>query len=253
MLRRSLVNLGYEKKRLIEIHYLSTHVEIDMFQTMTRPALTINPVIGSDLLKSVTSLWINQALQKPIQNKQATNPIDWSNDLGRIADTGDVDAFKSIFEYFAPRVKAYIMRLDSDNLVAEELTQEVMSIVWRKAKQYDSSKAAASTWIFTIARNLRIDTFRKEKRPDLDPYDPSLAPDPDISSEELVFAKQKATRLNTAIKKLPSEQRQVLHLSFYEDFSHAEIAKQLDLPLGTVKSRIRLAFQRIKNSLGEEL
>ncbi len=224
-----------------------------MLQIMTRPELSINPYIGSDLLKSLTSLWINQALQKPIQNKQATDPIDWSNVLGRVADVGDVEAFKSIFEYFAPRVKAYIMRLDCDSLVAEELTQEVMSIVWRKAKQYDSSKAAASTWIFTIARNLRIDTFRKEKRPDLDPYDPSLAPDPDISSEDVVFAKQKAARLNTEIKKLPSEQRQVLHMSFYDDISHAEIANQLNLPLGTVKSRIRLAFQRIKNSLGEEL
>ena len=100
-------------------------------------------------------------MQKPIQNKQAIDPIDWSNDLDKIADKGDVDAFKSIFEYFAPRVKAYIMRLDCDSLIAEELTQEVMSIVWRKAKQYDSSKAAASTWIFTIARNLRIDTFRR--------------------------------------------------------------------------------------------
>ena len=220
---------------------------------MTRPELSINPYIGSDLLKSLTSLWINQALQKPIQNKQATDPIDWSNVLGRVADVGDVEAFKSIFEYIAPRVKAYIMRLDCDSLVAEELTQEVMSIVWRKAKQYDSSKAAASTWIFTIARNLRIDTFRKEKRPDLDPYDPSLAPAPAISSEDVVFAKQKAARLNTEIKKLPSEQRQVLHMSFYDDISHAEIANQLNLPLGTVKSRIRLAFQRIKNSLGEEL
>ena len=224
-----------------------------MFQTMTRPEFNLNSIIGSDLLKSVTSLWINQALQKPIQNKQAIDPIDWSNDLDKIADKGDVDAFKSIFEYFAPRVKAYIMRLDCDSLIAEELTQEVMSIVWRKAKQYDSSKAAASTWIFTIARNLRIDTFRKEKRPDFDPYDPSLAPDPDVSSEDLVFAKQKAARLNTAIKKLPTEQRQVLHMSFYDDFSHAEIANQLNLPLGTVKSRIRLAFQRIKSSLGEEL
>ena len=80
-----------------------------------------------------------------------------------------------------------------------------------------------------------------------------MAPDPDISSEDVVFAKQKAARLNTEIKKLPSEQRQVLHMSFYDDISHAEIANQLNLPLGTVKSRIRLAFQRIKNSLGEEL
>jgi RNA polymerase sigma-70 factor (ECF subfamily) len=103
------------------------------------------------------------------------------------------------------------------------------------------------------SRNLRIDAFRKEKRPELDPHDPALVPDPDRSSEDVVFASQQAQHVKAALGNLPEEQRGVVHLSFYEDYTHAEIASQLDLPLGTVKSRIRLAFQRIRSSLGEEL
>ncbi|NNE84181.1 MAG: sigma-70 family RNA polymerase sigma factor [Alphaproteobacteria bacterium] len=178
---------------------------------------------------------------------------DWAQALRVIAETGDRETFERVFEYFAPRVKAYIMRLGTDSSTAEELTQEAMATVWRKASQYDPVKAGASTWIFTIARNLRIDAFRKEKRPELDPHDPALVPDPDRSSEDVVFAAQQAQQVKAALGNLPEEQRRVVHLSFYEDYTHAEIASQLDLPLGTVKSRIRLAFQRIRSSLGEEL
>ena len=116
-----------------------------------------------------------------------------------------------------------------------------------------SKDAGASTWIFTIARNLRIDAFRKENRPELDPNDPALVPEPDKSAEEKVFASQRAQQMQFVLRELPEEQRRVVHLSFYEDRTHTEIAEQLDLPLGTVKSRLRLAFQRIRNSLGEDL
>ena len=182
-----------------------------------------------------------------------TQAPDWALLLRQIDQSGDRRAFEALFQYFAPRIKAYMMRLGSDGAAAEELTQEALAAVWRKAGQYDPAKASVSTWIFTIARNLRIDAFRKESRPELDPHDPALVPEPETPADDRVFAEQRAARVAQALGELPEEQRHVVHLSFYEDRTHAEIAEHLDLPLGTVKSRIRLAFQRIRTSLGEDL
>ena len=145
------------------------------------------------------------------------------------------------------------MKLGASSSVAEDLTQEVFVNVWRKASQFDSTKANASTWIYTIARNLRIDAFRKEKRPMPDPNDPAMVPDPIKTSEDIVFSNERADIIKSVLDELPDDQRKVIQLSFFEDMTHSEIANRLNLPLGTVKSRIRLAFQRIKNSLGEEL
>ena len=124
-------------------------------------------------------------------------------------------------------------------------------MVWRKAGQYDPARAAASTWIFTIARNLRIDAFRRANRPVLDPEDPALVPDAPPQGDAVVEQKQNAERVRAALAALPDDQRQVLHMSFFDDKTHSEIAAALDLPLGTVKSRIRLAFGRVKASIGE--
>jgi RNA polymerase sigma-70 factor (ECF subfamily) len=179
--------------------------------------------------------------------------VAWAEALRQIADSGDRQAFERLFEHFAPRIKAYMMRLGSDGASAEELAQEALASVWRKAEKYDPAKAGASTWIFTIARNLRIDAFRKINRPEFDPYDPALVPDPEIPADEMLFSGQRAARVQTALRDLPEEQRRVVHLSFYEEYTHTEIATQLDLPLGTVKSRIRLAFSRIRSSIGEGL
>lgn len=181
----------------------------------------------------------------------AAGAPDWAHALRRIADNGDEQAFAALFAHFAPRVKAYMMRLGSDGGSAEELAQEALAAVWRKAGQYDPARARPSTWIFTIARNLRIDAFRKENRPEFDPDDPALVPDPDRPADEIVLAGQRARELQAALRELPEDQRRVIHMSFYEDRTHAEIAAQLDLPLGTVKSRIRLAFQRMRGALGE--
>ncbi len=197
--------------------------------------------------------WTQLAVKNPISTSQVTQTPDWARVIQDIAASGDRQAFARLFEHFAPRVKAYMMRLGSDGASAEELSQEALAAVWRKADQYDPAKAGASTWIFTIARNLRIDAYRKENRPELDPNDPALVPEPDAAADDVVFATQRAQQIQIALGDLPEEQRRVVHLSFYEDRTHADIAAQLDLPLGTVKSRIRLAFQRIRNSLGEDL
>ena len=124
-------------------------------------------------------------------------------------------------------------------------------LVWRKASQFDPAKASASTWIFTIARNARIDAFRREKRPEYDPEDPALVPDALEAPDEPISREQSAAQLANAMQRLSEPERAVLHLSFFEDLSHGMIAERLGIPLGTVKSRMRLAFGKLRAALSE--
>ena len=162
------------------------------------------------------------------------------------------EAFAEIFAFFAPRVKSYLLRLGTDDSLAEELAQEVLVTVWRKAEQYDRKQASVSTWIFRIARNRRIDAHRRSNKPDLDANEPSLQP-PDIQTPEILTGRgQQQEIVRAALDMLPQEQYQLLHAAFYEGLSHSEIAKKYDIPLGTVKSRIRLAFNRLRDALEGE-
>jgi RNA polymerase sigma-70 factor (ECF subfamily) len=172
--------------------------------------------------------------------------------IERVALDSDRAAFVELFRHFAPRVKSYLRGMKADEGLAEDLTQEVMLTVWRRAKQYDARQASLSTWIFTIARNRRIDAVRREKRPQIDPNDPALVPDGEEAPEELVSRQQQNAALREAIVGLPSEQAQLLRLSYFEEKSHAEIAGELDLPLGTVKSRLRLAIGKLRGILEDE-
>ena len=168
-----------------------------------------------------------------------------------VAAQADKAAFQALFEHFAPRVKAFMLRQGTDASMAEEVVQETMVNVWRKAGQFDPAKASASTWVFTIARNLRIDLIRKAKRPAPDMNDPAMVPDPEPKAHELIAQRQEAARLRSVMDGLPREQREVLHLAFYEEMAHGRVAEELGIPLGTVKSRIRLAFKRMRSELGE--
>lgn len=167
----------------------------------------------------------------------------------QIAKTRSRTAFAEIFEYFAPRLKSYLVRLGSDANGAEEIVQEVMLNVWRKADQYDQRQASVSTWIFRIARNRRIDSHRRMNKPELDAEDPMLHPakieEPDIT----VNRAQVETVVRRQLETLPEDQLILLKAAFYEGLSHSQIAKKFGLPLGTVKSRIRIAFQRLKGQL----
>ncbi|NCG11707.1 MAG: sigma-70 family RNA polymerase sigma factor [Alphaproteobacteria bacterium] len=158
-------------------------------------------------------------------------------------------SFKKLFEYFAPRLKGYLMRLGSSEAQAEELVQDVMLTVWRKAALFDSRKAAASTWLFTIARNRRIDILRREKYPELDPEDPALVPDEEVPPDDAVIMAERKAEVQAAMATLPEEQVELVKLAFYKGWSHSEIAKETGLPLGTVKSRLRLSFTRLKEAL----
>lgn len=172
--------------------------------------------------------------------------------LVAVAQTQDRTAYAELFAYYAPRVKSYLMRLGADNGLSEEIAQDVMVTVWRKATLFDRKQASVSTWIFRIARNRRIDVFRRTKRPDLDPEEMMILPSGVEAPDERIEAMETEIRVREAMKDLPEEQLQLLRLAFYEGLSHREIAEKLDVPLGTVKSRIRLAFAKMKAKLGDE-
>jgi RNA polymerase sigma-70 factor, ECF subfamily len=168
-----------------------------------------------------------------------------------IARRRDRTAFASLFAHFGPRVKAWMLRAGSSPPAADELTQETMLAVWQKAQLFDPSRAAVSTWIFTIARNLRIDATRRERHPsDLMP-DPIEHQDDPIQADRVLAMSQQETRIRSALSLLPPEQAEVIRKAFFEDKVHSEIEKELGIPLGTVKSRLRLAMVRLRAALGD--
>ena len=180
---------------------------------------------------------------------RAVDPFDEL--LRRVAGAGDRDAFRSLFEHFAPRIKAFLMRGGAEAQLAEDLAQEAMLTLWRKAAQFDPAKASAATWLFTIARNLRIDRLRRERHPGFDPNDPSLAPEMEYADKGLeIRASEDALR--QALRALPPDQHAIVMQSYFSEKPHGQIATELGIPLGTVKSRLRLAMARLRTVLGEE-
>lgn len=173
--------------------------------------------------------------------------------LRAVATLRDRAAFAELFRHFAPRLKAFMMKGGADSDTAEELAQEAMIQVWRRAESFDPSRAAASTWIYTIARNKRIDRLRRERHPAMseEEYTAALG-NPDGGAErgdDAVQRGQAEARLARSIEGLPEDQASVVRMAFYEDKSHSAIAAELQLPLGTVKSRIRLALTRLRGMI----
>ena len=172
-------------------------------------------------------------------------------------------AFAALFAHFAPRVKTYLLRLGMTEATAEELAQETMLMVWRKAALFDPGRAAASTWVFAVARNLHTDALRHERSwaarvgeagDELPPGAAAAAAVADAApgAEETLAAAWRAARLRDALRALPEEQARVLELAYFGDRSHAEIGRELGVPLGTVKGRLRLALGRLRAALGGE-
>jgi RNA polymerase sigma-70 factor (ECF subfamily) len=169
--------------------------------------------------------------------------------LQRVAANGDVEAFRALFDTYAPRVKSYMLRQGADPATAEELAQETLLAVWRKAALYSDEKGSATTWIFTIARNLRIDRLRKEVAWQPLPENNEEQPSEDPAPDEQLSERERGERVRAMLAELPPDQSEVVNLAFIEGLSHSEIAKRLGLPLGTVKSRMRLAYQKIRDAL----
>ncbi len=191
-------------------------------------------------------------LEAKVQGQKELASADWNALLLEVARTRDRGAFAQLFGHFAPRLKSYLMRLGAGSGQAEDLAQEAMLLLWRKADQFDPAKAAAATWAFTIARNLRIDAIRREKRPEIDPDDPALVADDAPAADDAIGRAQDDARVRTALETLPREQMEVVELSFFADKPHSVIASELGLPLGTVKSRLRLAMARLRAALGDK-
>ncbi len=167
-----------------------------------------------------------------------------------VARDRDRDAFAALFDHFAPRLKAYLMRAGAAPAAADDFAQDAMLTVWRKAGQFDPSRARAATWIFTIARNRRIDALRRESRPLPVPEITLDSPDPE-RPDDLLEARQDEGRVRAALRNLKPDQIEVIQMAFFQDLTHAEVAQSLALPLGTVKSRIRNAMIKLRDLLDQ--
>ena len=180
----------------------------------------------------------------------AKDPSEQLNSLlVAVAEKRDRQAFQSLFLHFAPRVKAFVLSQRTDPGLAEEVVQETMVNVWRKAAQFQPEKASASTWVFTIARNMRIDMLRKLNRPEPDVNDPAMVPDAEPLAPERISRDQEAARLRKVFAGLPAEQRGILQLVFFEEKTHTEAAQHLGIPLGTVKTHLRRGLLRIRDAM----
>ncbi|KGF67523.1 RNA polymerase sigma factor RpoE [Hoeflea sp. BAL378] len=166
-----------------------------------------------------------------------------------VAQRRDQAAFAELFDYFAPRLKSYLQRLSMEPSQAEEMVQEVMIVLWHKAGLFDPAKSSLATWLFRVARNRRIDALRRDRSALLDPEDPALQPSQPEAADDIFEAEERDERVRKAMLDLPDEQAILVRQAFFLGRSHSQIAEDTGLPLGTVKSRIRLAFSRLRRSL----
>jgi RNA polymerase sigma-70 factor (ECF subfamily) len=171
--------------------------------------------------------------------------------MASVAERRDRGAFATLFDYYSPRLNAYLQRLGADRTTAEEITQEAMVTLWHKADLFDSAKSSLGTWLYRVARNRRIDIARRDRVDYVDPSEYALdIPDDQIpDADGMIDAQTREDVLRAAMADLPEEQRALVRLAFFDSLSHSEIAARTGLPLGTVKSRIRLAFSRLRRVL----
>jgi len=172
---------------------------------------------------------------------------EWVAQVLRVASDGDEAAFAELFAHFAPRVKGFLMKSGAGAALAEECAQDVMATLWHKAHLFDPSRASVATWIFTIARNRRIDALRKARR--VEPEDLPWGPEPEPDQADALALQQESRQLGVALARLPDNQRVLIEQAYFGDLSHGEIAKITGLPLGTIKSRIRLALEKLRQAM----
>ena len=191
------------------------------------------------------------SILRPIRTPVIPAGDDFDRLIEAVAMRRDRDAFARLFDHFAPRLKAYLMKAGATAGAAEDFAQDAMLTVWRKAELFDRTKAHAATWIFTIARNRRLDVLRQDARrlplPEID-----LVQDEPEQPDTVVLAAENAARLKAAMARLSPDQIEVLRLAFFQDNPHSEIARRLELPLGKVKSRFRKAMIKLRTLLDDE-
>jgi len=201
------------------------------------------------LLDDTYSIFLNKG--RSMDEASTLSKMSHEQLVLEVAQNKDRNAFKILFEYFAPRLKSYLLNFKITNQKAEDLTQEVMITLWQKTDKFNPEKAKLSTWLFRIARNKYIDLVRKQKYPELnvdDHLSSMVAPE---KTDKSLEDKQDSALIKEAMESLSNDQRLVINLSFFKELSHSQIAEETGLPLGTVKSRIRTAFQTLRKELGE--
>ncbi|MDG3041306.1 sigma-70 family RNA polymerase sigma factor [Roseicyclus marinus] len=202
---------------------------------------------GQTVAPAARAMAFERERRREAVTAQDTIDVQWADRIAAIARSQDQAAFAEVFRHFAPRVKAFLMKSGADEALAEECMQDVMATLWNKAHLYDPSRAAVSTWIFTIARNRKIDLLRRYARPEPEelPWGPEESPD----QADILALQQETTKLADAIRTLPEKQRQLIERAYFGDLTHSEIAAETGLPLGTIKSRIRLALERLRHAM----
>ena len=186
-----------------------------------------------------------------IRDPVAVSAEDLARLTARVAAARDREAFAALYDHFAPRLVGWLARTGSTRGVAEEITQEVMTTLWTKAQLFDPAKSSLATWLFRVARNRRIDLTRRDRSGEIDLDDPFFDVEPEASAETGMEVRQRETQVAVALEALPEEQKAMIRLAFFDELSHSEIAERTGLPLGTVKSRIRLAFTRLRERLDD--
>jgi len=178
--------------------------------------------------------------------KQAEN-ANWVGLMEAVRDDKCRVSFATLFTHFAPRIKGFLIQSGADAAMAEECAQDVMTTLWHKAAQFDATRASVATWVFTIARNRRIDMLRRQRR--VEPDDLPWGPQEEPAQADVLALQQETEGLTAALKTLPAEQRDLIQKAYFSDLTQSEIARITGLPLGTIKSRIRLALDRLRHAL----
>ena len=207
----------------------------------TRPAADAAVIAGACFKSEM------KAGSPKVTDTNGSKRMLWVSQMTRIRDHKDRAAFAELFEHFAPRVKGFLIKSGADSTLAEECTQDVMAALWHKSHQFDPARASVATWIFTIARNRKIDILRRQRRPE--PEDLTWGPEAEPDQADIINLQQEAHLLGNALKELPAAQRDLIDKAYFGDLTHSEIAAQTGLPLGTIKSRIRLALERLRHAM----
>ena len=222
---------------------------VALLRRSTCMLITVDPASGKDLIEGrgpslgPLSTW-GQAL---VNGRQDNARPDWVSQVERVRDHQDRAAFAELFRHFAPRVKGFLMKSGADATLAEECAQDVMATLWHKAHLFDPARASVATWVFTIARNRKIDILRKQRRPE--PQDLPWGPEAEPAQDDALALQQESEQLRRALAELPDAQRELIERAYFGDLSHSEIAAETGLPLGTIKSRIRLALERLRHAM----
>ena len=195
----------------------------------------------------------DRAAPKGARGAPATPDTEDGALLRRIAENRDKTAFERLYHRYAGRIRGLMLKAGASPGEADETAQEAMLAIWRKAHLFDPAKAGAATWIFTVARNRRIDLLRKARRPAPDPNDPLFVQEPVRPAEQDIAAAERDSLVRKAVLSLNDDQRAVVRMAFFEGLSHAEIAGRTGTPLGTIKSRLRLATGRLRGILGDHV